>query len=218
MIAYKNGDWMTCDGYPDTKFNEDADYVIPDDSELATKFKQYTPNVKVITDEEGNVIDVQQDIPVEQLLADKQKEIKAACEATIIAGTDADVLGRGPLHYSLTNTKQDDIKTLALSIQNGAEGAFWHDDSRVMHEFYTAEQFMQLYQILYAFIITCKITSDGLEQYAIDCVTNNDLDTLATIGWGTVLPEYIQTQVDQQISLMLGIPSSTTTEETEATE
>ena len=148
---------------------------------------------------------------IDNVLASKIQHIKQACEKTIVAGTDADVLGRGMLHYSLTETKQDDIKTLALNIQNGAAGAFWHDDSRLMHEFYTAEQFNQLYQILYAFIITCKITSDGLEQYAADCAANKDIDTLDSITWGTELPEYIQIQVDQQIALMLG----TTTEQTE---
>lgn len=138
------------------------------------------------------------------ILSSKISQIKKSCESAIISGTDADVLGRGLLHYSLTETKQDDIKVLMQSIQNGTEGVLWHDDSRVMHEIYTAEQFTALYQILFAYIITCKITSDGLEQYIKDSAENGDIELVESITWGTTLPEYIQTQVDEQIAMMLG--------------
>ena len=150
------------------------------------------------TDEEKKI----ENLP--NILSTKISQIKKFCESVIISGTDADVLGRGMLHYSLTETKQDDIKVLMQNIQNGAEGVLWHDDSRVMHEFYTAEQFTALYQILFAYIITCKITSDGLEQYATDLANAKDIETLETVTWDTALPEYIQTQVDEQIAMMLG--------------
>lgn len=151
------------------------------------------------TDEEKKI----ENLP--NILSSKISQIKKSCEKAIISGTDADVLGRGMLHYSLTETKQDDIKVLMQNIQNGVEGVLWHDDSRVMHEFYTAEQFTALYQLLFAYIITCKITSDGLEQYATDLANAKDIETLETIAWGTVLPDDIQTQVDEQIALMLGV-------------
>lgn len=151
---------------------------------------------------DGELVPVPVDI--EELVDTKCQEIKKSCESAIISGTDADVLGRGLLHYSLTETKQDDIKVLMQNIQNGAEGVLWHDDSRVMHEIYTAEQFTALYQILFAYIITCKITSDGLEQYIKDSAENGDIELVESITWGTTLPEYIQTQVDEQIVMMLG--------------
>ena len=138
------------------------------------------------------------------ILSSKILEIKKSCESAIIAGTDADVLGRGLLHYSLTQTKQDDIKVLMSNIINGATSVLWHDDSRVMHEVYTAEQFTVLYNIVFTYIITCKITSDGLEQYATDLANAKDVDKLEAITWETVLPDYIQTQVDEQIALMTG--------------
>lgn len=139
----------------------------------------------------------------------KINEIKSSCENAIIHGTDADVLGRGMLHYSLTQIKQDDIKVLMLNIQNGAANVLWHDDSRVMHEVYSAEQFSQLYNIIFAYIIRCKITSDGLEQYITDCAENGDIETLQNISWETQLPDYIQEQVNQQINLMLGNSNAT---------
>lgn len=213
VINKKDKYYVERQDMPNENWIDDEFYLVDSNSELAEKIKTNFPNFDFVLDDEGNLIDITPvdppEAPIEEIVASKLAEIKKFCEANIIAGTDADVLDRGMLHYSLTETKQDDIKSLALNIQNGAEGVLWHDDSRVMHEFYTAEQFMQLYKVLYAYIITCKITSDGFEQYAVDCANNNDIDTLKSITWGTELPEYIQIQVDQQIALMLGTTTET---------
>lgn len=144
-------------------------------------------------------------VDIDKLVSIKCEEIKSSCDTVIASGTDADVLGRGLLHYSLTNTKQDDIKVLMLNVQNGAEGVLWHDDSRVMHEFYTAEQFTALYQILFTYIITCKITADGLQQYILDLAKEEKIEEIKNVSWETVLPDYIQEIVDTQIKLMLGV-------------
>ena len=141
----------------------------------------------------------------------KIAQIKKACESVIIAGTDADVLGAGELHYSLTEIKQRDISTLYAAVQAGAEYVLWHDDSRVMHEKYTAEQFTNLYNILYNFTVSCKIRSDGLEQYVINLYeSEGDFDN---ITWDTELPDEIQDVVDEQIAIMTGATSDDSSDE-----
>lgn len=141
----------------------------------------------------------------ESLKTDKIQEIKKSCEETIVSGFDADVLGRGKLHYSLTLTKQDDLKVLYQNIQAGAQSVLWHDDSRVMHEEYTAEQFLTLWNIGYSFMIMCKIYSDGLEQTAENMFDAKDQEGIENLHWGYELSDDVQAVVDTQIKMMLGI-------------
>lgn len=136
----------------------------------------------------------------------KTTEIKSACAFQIVSGIDFDALGTGTkLHYTLEQTKQDDMKILMTSISDGANAVLWHDSSRVMHEVYTAEQFTKLYKAVMNFIVGCKIHSDGLEQYLRDTLDGTDSDKIAVaraINWDTVLPDSIQSIVDQQIAVM----------------
>lgn len=140
-----------------------------------------------------------EDIKVERSVA-----IKAACAAAIIGGFDADVLGRGLLHYTLTEIQQRDLQTQYAAIVAGATSALWHDSSRVTHEVYTAAQFTALFQAGYSYIISCKIRSDWLEQLAHDLADAGKLTEAAAVGWATALPESYQTQCDAQIAEMLG--------------
>lgn len=143
---------------------------------------------------------------VEPIKSAKITQIKAMCAEKITAGFTADVLGRGQLHYSLTQTQQDDLKVLVASIQASAPAVLWHDSSRVMHEQYTAQQFLQLYQLAMAHVITCKLHSDGLEQLAVNLASedNPDVQALEAIQWETILPPEIQAVVEAQIQMMLG--------------
>lgn len=147
-------------------------------------------------------------VPVEPTAKEVKDErsaaIKASCEAAIIGGFDADVLGRGSLHYTLTEIQQRDLQTQYAAVQAGATEALWHDSSRVTHEVYTAAQFTALFQTGYAYIISCKIRSDWLEQLAHDLADADKLTEAAAVDWSTALPEDYQTQCDAQIVAMLG--------------
>ena len=134
--------------------------------------------------------------------------IKAACADAIISGFDADVLGRGSLHYTLTEIQQRDLQTQYAAIQAGATSALWHDASRVTHEVYTAAQFTALFQAGYAHIIGCKIRSDWLEQLAHDLADAGKIVEAAAVGWDTTLPESYQTQCDAQTAAMLEAPNA----------
>ncbi|MET0016485.1 hypothetical protein [Oscillibacter sp.] len=135
---------------------------------------------------------------------ERSAAIKAACAEAITGGFDADVLGRGSLHYPLTEIQQRDLQSQYAAIQAGATSALWHDSSRVTHEVYTAAQFTALFKAGYAYIISCKIRSDWLEQLAHDLADAGKLTEAAAVDWATVLPESYQTQCNAQIAEMLG--------------
>ena len=58
MIVYKDKRFMQIGLYPDTDWVGDADYVVPDDSELAEKIKTLYPNFDFDFDDDGNIADV----------------------------------------------------------------------------------------------------------------------------------------------------------------
>lgn len=64
MIVYKNKRFMQIGLFPDTDWLGDADYVVPDDSELAEKIKTLYPNYDFVFDDDGNIADVTATEPV----------------------------------------------------------------------------------------------------------------------------------------------------------
>ena len=64
MIVYKNNRFMQIGLYPDTDWVGDADYVVPDDSELAEKIISLYPNYDFVLDDNGNIADVTATEPV----------------------------------------------------------------------------------------------------------------------------------------------------------
>ena len=67
MIVYKNKRFMQIGLYPDTDWVGDADYVVPDDSEIAEKIKILYPNFEFVLDDDGNIADVTATEPAEKL-------------------------------------------------------------------------------------------------------------------------------------------------------
>ena len=64
MVLYNDGNFVTNSAYPDTDFMGDADWVIPDGSELAEKIKTLYPNFDFVFDDDGNIADVMATEPV----------------------------------------------------------------------------------------------------------------------------------------------------------
>lgn len=69
MILYKNKHFITRSDAPDTDFIGDADYVVPDDSEIAEKIKTLYPNFEFVIGDDGNIADVTatEPVPVEEV-------------------------------------------------------------------------------------------------------------------------------------------------------
>ena len=59
MILYNDKRFITNSEYPDTDWVGDADYIIPDDSELAEKIKRAYPYFEFVFDGE-NLIDIEE--------------------------------------------------------------------------------------------------------------------------------------------------------------
>lgn len=59
MIVYKNKRFMQIGLFPDTDWVGDADYVIPDGSELAEKIIGLFPNFTIVSGDDGNITDVE---------------------------------------------------------------------------------------------------------------------------------------------------------------
>lgn len=64
MVLYKDKRFITCSDAPDTDFMANADYVIPDNSELAEKIVSLYPNFDFVFDDDGDIADVTATEPV----------------------------------------------------------------------------------------------------------------------------------------------------------
>ena len=58
MVVYKDNHFKTRSDRPNDDFVGNADYVIPDGSELAQKIMELYPNFKFVIDGDGNLVDV----------------------------------------------------------------------------------------------------------------------------------------------------------------
>ena len=58
MVLYKDKRFVTRSDATDTDFMGDADFVVPDDSELAEKIIRLSPNFEFVFDDDGNISDV----------------------------------------------------------------------------------------------------------------------------------------------------------------
>ena len=67
MILYKDKRFVTRSDAPNTDFMGDADFVVPDDSELAEKIIRLYPNFEFVFDENGKIADVTATEPAEKL-------------------------------------------------------------------------------------------------------------------------------------------------------
>ena len=58
MILYKDKNFITNSEHPNDDWVGNADWVIPDDSELAEKIKGLYPNFEFVFDDNGQPVDV----------------------------------------------------------------------------------------------------------------------------------------------------------------
>ena len=63
MVLYKDKRFVTRSDAPDTDFMGNADWVIPDGSELAEKIIRLYPNFEFVFDENGEPVDVTETEP-----------------------------------------------------------------------------------------------------------------------------------------------------------
>ena len=64
MIIYNDKHFITNSDHPEDDWIGNADWIIPDDSELAEKIKELYPNFEFVFDENGQPVDVTETEPV----------------------------------------------------------------------------------------------------------------------------------------------------------
>lgn len=63
MIIYNDKHFITNSDHPEDDWIGNADWIVPDDSELAEKIKELYPNFEFIFDENGQPVDVTETEP-----------------------------------------------------------------------------------------------------------------------------------------------------------
>lgn len=174
MIIYKNNNYMTHSGYPDTDFQGDADYVVPDDSEIAFKMLAYYPHVKLIIDENNNLIDIEEYYSLEELKANKKQEINQACSSLIYSGYDYN--GE---HFDLSD--EDQINMLAWSSVAQQGSSVPYHSSGNPCRMYTSEEFLSLVAAITSFK-TYNLTYCNLLKQQVDEMTNSEEVKAVTYG------------------------------------
>ena len=182
--------------FPDTDWVGDADYVVPDDSELAEKVISLYPNFKITTDDEGNVTDIV-DIPIsaESIIPAKKEELSKACEATIVAGVDV-----GDKHYSMTIEDQANILAWMAVAQTG-KAVPYHSDGNPC-EVYSAEEFLAVANAAVAYK-THHTTYCNLLMRQVEEMT--DAEEVKAVAYGvTQLNEKYQVQYNVIMASLVG--------------
>lgn len=175
MIVYKNNRFMQIGLYPDTDWVGDADYVVPDDSELAEKIKTLYPNFDFVFDDDGNIADViETKESVERIISQKKSELSAECEKTIVAGVDI-----GDAHYSLTIEDQANILALTPLAQAG-NSVFYHQDGEMCRE-YASNEFLAVVNAATVFK-TLQTTYCNLLMRQIETMT--DAEEVRAVKYG----------------------------------
>ncbi len=138
MVIFKDRRFITNSEHPDDDFVGNADFVIPDGSDLAEKIKRTYPNFDFVFDDNGELIDVTEiSEPIDNIISQKKAELSAECEKAIISGVDV-----GDAHYSLTIEDQANILAWMAVAQTG-KAVPYHCDGQPCRV-YTADEFMEV--------------------------------------------------------------------------
>lgn len=175
MVIYKNGTIISNSAFPDTDFCGGADFVIPDDSELAQKIMALIPNFEIIFDDDGLPVDVvKTSEPINEVISQKKTELSAECEKVIVAGVDI-----GDDHYSLTIEDQANILAWMAVAQTG-KSVPYHCDGQPCR-IYSAEEFMKVANAAVAFK-TAQTTYCNLLMKQVEAMT--DVDEIKAVEYG----------------------------------
>ena len=175
MVLYKNKNYITRSDAPDTDFMGDADYIVPDDSELAQKIIRLYPNFEFVIGDDGNISDVvETSEPINEVISQKKSELSAECEKTIVAGVDV-----GDAHYSLTIEDQANILAWMAVAQTG-KAVPYHQDGQPCR-IYSSEEFMEVANTAVAFK-TAQTTYCNLRMRQVEAMT--DVDEVKAVKYG----------------------------------
>ena len=175
MILYKDKNFITNSEHPNDDWVGNANYVVPDGSELAEKIKGVYPNFDCVFDVNGNLIDVTEiSEPIENIISQKKAELSEECEKAIVAGVDI-----GDAHYSLTIEDQANILAWMAVAQTG-KAVPYHCDGQPCRV-YTADEFIEVANAAVAFK-TAQTTYCNLLMRQVESMT--DADEVKAVQYG----------------------------------
>lgn len=175
MVLYKNKHFITRSDAPDTDFIGDADYVVPDDSEIAKKIKTLYPNFEFVLGDDGNISDViETSEPIDKVISQKKIELSEECEKVIVSGIDV-----GNAHYSLTIEDQANILAWMAVAQTGKAVPYHSDGNPCV--IYSAEDFLKVANAAVAFK-TAQTTYCNLLMRQVEAMT--DVDEVKAVKYG----------------------------------
>ena len=186
--------------------------------ELLEKFFTYGAFSKLVISEEDILTDIVEDTEkrakVEEEAQQEAEEAQHAADLALASsihrsidcmrdgalkqGFSSEVLGRGPLPYSLSSEKLADLDRLYARVKDGAASVLWKDDTRNLRETYTGKQFTALYQEAQRFATACELRGDGLHAYAAQLAEAENYDGLRALTWDTSLPDDIESEISTQ--------------------
>ena len=175
MVIYEGNSWLIDSALPDSKFDENAQYWIEDDSEIADFIMNSNGHFKITeSDETGKILSIEEYYPIEELKENKKQEINQACSSLIYSGYDYN--GE---HYDLSD--EDQINMLAWSsIAQQGSSVPYHSSGNPCR-IYTSEEFLSLVAAITSFK-TYNLTYCNLLKQQVDEMTNSEEVKAVTYG------------------------------------
>ena len=175
MILYADKSFITNSEHPNDDWMGNADWVIPDGSELAQKIIRLYPNFEFVFDDDGQPVDVTETSePIDKVISQKKIELSAECEKVIVAGVDV-----GEAHYSLTIEDQANILAWMAVAQTGKAVPYHSDGNPCV--IYSAEDFMKVANAAVAFK-TAQTTYCNLLMRQVEAMT--DVNEVKAVKYG----------------------------------
>ena len=175
MIVYSDKRFLANSDHPNDDWIGNADWVIPDGSELAQKIIGLYPNFDFVFDGDGNISDVvETSEPIDKVISQKKSELSAECEKVIVAGVDVN-----DAHYSLTIEDQANILALTPLAQAG-NSVFYHQDGEMCRE-YSSDEFLAVVNAATVFK-TLQTTYCNLLMRQVEAMT--DAEEVRAVKYG----------------------------------
>lgn len=182
--------------------NDDWIYVNTQ-SELGVKLMTYAPNVELIFDNSGNLIDAEIIINIADVQQSKIKEMDNTCKQTIYKGLDITLEDGTVEHFTLDEQDQLNLSGIGLKLLMGAETVAWHeDDETVSCRFYSATDATKIISTLTAWKEYHITYFRDLRIY-INSLTI--VEEIELIEYGFVLPDEFKSEVLMAYEQQLGM-------------
>ena len=191
MIIYKDKSVQINGIFPDSKYDDTADYWVEDDSEIAKFILESKGKFDILEyDETGKILKVTECYPIDDMKEDKKQEINNDCSSVIYSGYEYN--GE---HYDLND--EDQINMLAWSaVAQQGKSVPYHSSGNPCR-IYTAEEFLDLVTAVTSFK-TYNLTYCNLLKLQVDEMTEKE--DIASVKYGvTALSKKYQTILDSII-------------------